>query len=880
MRKNGMIVAAVLLLTTILAGSIPAKAETGSEETAEKATYASGWEVLSYLDDDGNETEEQFVFGESEGTYTTIEGIGKELVGTVFVDRQDVMIGLWKKGETRVTNNSKTEVKEYTVRIKLEDEDSEILVDSIMPPGAERIYLRTMEVRDGKVYYNSNQEKVVDLLKNGSGTILFVVKEAETLTSYNFRMEVSDFRECYYELESEEKKEAFIRAVTQIDLTDENAASQLKKAGEALEELSARDQKELSEYVQTYEAAEKEYHEQRIDYVSKLIDAIGEVRLDSSEEAINEAKEAYDGLTPEEQEQVKNADTLTEAIEEFRKLKEAHEAEIKENAGKVMALIDDIASTEDAGGLDAMEMTEETGEKIYQAKTAYEDLTEEEQDLVTGTEVLESACDSYEENVLTPAREAILAIGEVSIESGELIAEANAKVAVISPSWRGSLEEIKTLEQAEQQYDELLLTKMQELTEQLAEADSESVPVILSEIESLYDKLSEDGKEAYGGSQKLSEAAQSAYDNLARIITEELDELDAERENPDFEKIRDVIEQYEILPDMAKAGVERSDRIAEYRTLISLQEDYEASLRLLEDQKYTEAYYSFLRIWDYSDSRAKAEEILTLCGNCLDSGSGYKIFAPPEWKLLNESATSSDHLITWSDGDENAELRFTIYNQPTKSTEEIYDEEISSGNSNVSLLSIRDSINTVYWTDERSSTITWADPEHDLVYEIVMDAKDPGMYENIYQRMIETVFGSLYYEETPESEAPKHFAYARSSTDQILYDNPNCYMAVTKVYEADMTNGIKMALYVENRTDKELDFSIQGITADKWEPSQNAEFSLNVAGSDYKLWFVQVTPDSQQESGEIVESIEFLLRVTDKLSGDVLHEDRMYINAQ
>ena len=823
MRKKGMIIAAVLLLTAIPAGSIPAQAETGSEETAEKAAYASGWEVLSYLDDAGNETEEQFVFGESEGTYTTIEGIGKELVGTVFVDRQDVMIGLWKKGETRVTNSSKTEVKEYTVRIRLEDEDSEILVDSIMPPGAERIYLRTMEVRDGKVYYNSNQEKVVDLLKNGSGTVLFVVKEAETLTSYNFRMEVSDFRECYYELESEEKKEAFIEAVAQIDLTDENAASQLKKAGKALEELSTRDQKELSEYVQTYEAAEKEYHEQRIDYVSNLIDAIGEVRLDSSEEAINEAKEAYDGLTSEEQAQVDNSDTLTRAIEEFRKLKEAHEAEIKENAGKVTALIDDIAGTEDAVDLDAPKMNEETGEKIYQAKTAYENLTEEEQALVTGTEVLESACAAYEENVLAPAREAILAIGEVTIDSGELIEKAKEMVALVSPSWRDSLEEIKTLEEADKQYQELLLTRIRELTEQLSE-------------------------------------------------------LDAEKDSPDFEKIREVLEQYEQLPDAAKESVEWSDRIEEYRNIISLQEDYEVSLKLLEDRKYKEAYYSFLEILDYSDSRAKAEEILSLCGNCVDSGSGYKIFAPPEWKFLNESATSSDHLITWSDGDENAELKFTVYNKPTKSTEEIYDE--NAENSNVSLLSIRDSINVVYWTGERSSTITWSDPEHDLVYEIVMDAKDPGMYENIYQKMIETVFGSLYYEGTPGSEPPKHFVYTGSSTDQILYDNPNCYVAVTKVYEADMTNGIKMSLYVENRTENELEFSIQEITADNWEPGQNEELSLNVAGPDYKLWFVQVSPDPQQESSGITESIEFLLRVTDKLSGDVLHEDRMYINAQ
>ena len=822
MRKKRMIVASVLLLITILAGSIPAKAETGSEETAEKATYASGWEVLSYLDDAGNETGDQFVFGESEGTYTTIEGIGKELVGTVFVDRQDVMIGLWKKGETRVTNSSKTEVKEYTVRIRLEDEDSEILIDSIMPPGADRIYLRTMEVRDGEVYYNSNQEKVVDLLKNGSGTILFVVKEAETLTSYNFRIDVADFRDRYYELESEEKKAAFIEAVDQIDLTDENAYSQLEKAGEALEELSAGDREELSEYAQTYEASEKEYHQQRIDNVSNLIEAIGTVRLDSSEEAINEAKEAYDGLSADEQKQVTNSDKLTRAIEEFRELKAAHEAEIRENAGKVMALIDDIAGAQDAGGSAAPEMNEETGEKIYQAKTAYENLTEEEQDLVTDTEVLESACAGYEENVLAPAKEAILAIGEVTIDSGELIAEAKAKAALISPSWREGLEEIKTLEQAEEQYQELLLAKIQELTEQLSEAD-------------------------------------------------------AEEENPDFEKIKSVLEQYEELPDAAKESVEWSDRIADYRALISLQEDYEVSLKLLEDKKYTEAYYSFLEILDYSDSKAKAEEILTLCDNCLDSGSGYKIFAPPEWEFADESASSADHVITWSDADENAELKFIIYNRTTKSTEEIYDEEKNSNNRNVSLLNIQDDINAVYWTDENSSTITWSDPDHNLVYEVVMDVKDPAAYENIYQQMIDTVFGSLRYEETPESEPPMHFTYAKNSTDQILYDNPNCYLAVTKVYEADATNGLKMALYAENRTDKELEFSIQGISMDHWEPAQNAELSQSVPARDYKLWLVRVEPDSQQESSSKIKSIEFLLRVTDVLSGDVLHEDRMYI---
>lgn len=867
MRKKGMIVATVLLLMTVLAGNIPAETE--------KEKAASSWEVLSYLDEDGNETEEQFVFGESDGTFTTLEGIEKELVATVFVDRQDVMIGLWKEGKTRVTNSSKTEVREYTVTINPGAENSDISIDAIMPPGAERIYLRTMEVRDGKVYYNSNQEKVVELLKNGTGTVNFAVKEAETYTAYNFRIDASDFQDYYYELESDEKKATFIEAVDQIDLTDSDAISQLKKAGEALDELSDGDKKELSEYVKTYEASDKEYHEKRIDNVSKLIEAIGEVSLDSSEEAINEAKEAYDKLTSEEQEQVTNADILTEAVEEFRKLKEAHEAEIKENAGKVTALIDEIANTEDTGDSDAVK-NEEIGEKIYQAKTAYEDLTEEEQDLVTNAKVLESAYDSYEENVISPAREAILAIGEVTLESGETIEKAKEKVSLVSPSWRDGLEEINKLEQAEGQYQELLLTRLEELTEQLPDADAESIPVILSEAEGLYDKLTEDGQNAYGGREKLSEAEQSAYENMANIIIKELNELDAEKDSRDFAKMQDVLERYEKLPDKAKEYVKSSDRIEEYKTILLQQEDYEAGLKLLEDNDYAEAYYSFLRILEYSDSKSKAEEILALCGNRLDSGSGYQIFAPPGWKFLNESATSSEHLITWADADENAELKFTIYNKAAKSTEEIYDEEKNLNNRNVSFFNVQDNINAVYWTEENSSTLTWSDPEYNLVYEIVMDVKDAAKYENTYQQMVETVFDSLYYEDISGSITPKHFTYVKRNTDQVLYDNPNCYLAVTNVYEADWTNGIKMALYVENRTDKELELSIQGIKADLWELGYT-DFRLNVAGKDYKLWFLQVSIDPEYVNNRKIHSIQPLLRVTEKLSGDVLHEDRMYI---
>ena len=315
----------------------------------------------------------------------------------------------------------------------------------------------------------------------------------------------------------------------------------------------------------------------------------------------------------------------------------------------------------------------------------------------------------------------------------------------------------------------------------------------------------------------------------------------------------------------------------EYKSIILQQEDYEASLKLLEENKYAEAYYSFLEILEYSDSKSKAEEILAMCGNVLDSGSGYKIFAPPDWKFLNESATSSEHIITWSDSSENAELKFTIYNKATKSTEGIYDKEKNVNNRDVSFLNVQDNINAVYWTEKSSSTLTWSDPEHNLVYEIVMEVKDPAMYENIYRQMTETVFDSLYYEGSSESGTPRHYTYVKSSSDLVLYDNPNCYLAVTKVYEADWTNGIKMAFYVENRTGKELEFSIQNIIADALELDYNADLRLNVAGGDYKLWFLRIRLDSQQENNREIQSIEPLLSVTDKLSGEVLHEDRMYI---
>ena len=138
----------------------------------------------------------------------------------------------------------------------------------------------------------------------------------------------------------------------------------------------------------TYEEGGKNYgktpgSEDGVKEVIALIQKIGTVAYtDACKNRIDNARKAYDALTPAEKEKVANFKTLTEAEAKYEALKQAAQ---KANAEKVIKLIKAIPSP----------VTKASKAAIDKARKAYDDLTEEEQKLVTNLKVLTEAEAAY-----------------------------------------------------------------------------------------------------------------------------------------------------------------------------------------------------------------------------------------------------------------------------------------------------------------------------------------------------------------------------------------------------------------------------------------------------------------------------------------------------
>ena len=146
----------------------------------------------------------------------------------------------------------------------------------------------------------------------------------------------------------------------------------------------------------TYEEGGKNYgkapgSEDGIQAVIDLIKKIGTVAYtDACKNRIDDARKAYDALTPAEKEKVANFKTLTEAEAKYEALKQAAQ---KANAEKVIKLIKAIPSP----------VTKASKAAIDKARKAYDGLTEEEQKLVTNRKVLTRAEAAYAKLTATKA---------------------------------------------------------------------------------------------------------------------------------------------------------------------------------------------------------------------------------------------------------------------------------------------------------------------------------------------------------------------------------------------------------------------------------------------------------------------------------------------
>lgn len=249
----------------------------------------------------------------------------------------------------------------------------------------------------------------------------------------------------------------FTQKVNQLPAVEE---LQLSDAGTVYDLVSEYDQfySEIKAYV-SEATVEKlnaalaqiralENYDPDVDAVIKKIAAIGTVTVDS-EDAINEARAAYNDLSVKQQKDVTNYQVLVDAENTL--------VLVKENAVKIAS----VEQTIDAIG----EVTYTTASKmkIDLARSAYNNLAAELQPQVSNYAVLEAAEARYAElqaeventAAAAPVINLINAIGEVTLESKAAIEAAEAAYAQLTEEQQAYVTNYNVLVLARQAYDAL-----------------------------------------------------------------------------------------------------------------------------------------------------------------------------------------------------------------------------------------------------------------------------------------------------------------------------------------------------------------------------------------------------------------------------------------
>ena len=233
-----------------------------------------------------------------------------------------------------------------------------------------------------------------------------------------------------------------IDAIGEVTLASEEAITAARAAYEALTEAQ---QAQVTNYDKLTAAEARLADLKAAKAVDDMIDAIGEVTLES-EETIAAARAAYEALTEAQQAEVKSYDKLTAA--------EARLADLK--AAKA---VDDMI---DAIG----EVTLESEGAIDAARAAYEALTEAQQAEVKSYDKLTAA--EARLAVLKPAKpveKLIDAIGEVTLGSESAIAAARTAYDNLTEAQQAEVKNYDKLTAAEAAYARLLAEQSKRLQE-------------------------------------------------------------------------------------------------------------------------------------------------------------------------------------------------------------------------------------------------------------------------------------------------------------------------------------------------------------------------------------------------------------------------------
>ena len=358
--------------------------------------------------------------------------------------------------------------------------------------------------------------------------------------------------------------------------------------------------------------------------VDDLIDAIGEVTLESGD-AIKAARAAYDALTDTQKELVKNYEKLTAAEEAYTALVDAAAAKA----------VDDLI---DAIG----EVTADSGDAIKAARAAYDALTDTQKELVKNYEKLTAAEEAYTALVDAAAAKAvddlIDAIGEVTADSGDAIKAARAAYDALTDTQKELVKNYEKLLAAEELYEELTASAAA-----IAQKAAEEAKQAQEEAEAAQ-KAAEEAVEAAKAAQEAAEAAaaKAAEDNTA---AEEARKA-AETAQAAAEAAQAKAEEAQKKAEEAKAGADAAQKAAEENNAAAAAEAAKAvaeAVKAAEEagrsaQSAAQAAQSAAQA---ADSMLKAQEAQAAAEAAQAAAEAAKARAEEAQKKAEEAAASS-----------------------------------------------------------------------------------------------------------------------------------------------------------------------------------------------------------------------------------------------
>ena len=287
----------------------------------------------------------------------------------------------------------------------------------------------------------------------------------------------------------------------------------------------------------------------------ELIDSIGEVTLDS-EGAIAAAEEAVAALSDKDRERLTGLDGLTKAREEFNALSDA------DKVSSVEALIAGI------GAVDP-----DSRSVIDAAKAAYDALDDHLKESIGNADLLAEAEAAYEEACLTaeaaPVEEAIAALGEITTDSGEAIANAKALYEALPAEAQAKVDNADLIAEAEAVYEDACLTAeaapVEEAIAALGEITTDSGETIAN-AKAMYEALPAEAQAKVDNADLIAEA-EAAYEEAcleaeAAPVEEAIAAL-GEITTDSGEAIANAKAMYDALPVEAQAKVDNAAAIGE-----------------------------------------------------------------------------------------------------------------------------------------------------------------------------------------------------------------------------------------------------------------------------------------------------------------------------